>query len=990
MIGIVYCLRDTTSDNVTISKSLLNAIRTLNLKDIWFLKNRHIEYTYVRNNYGSRIDRVYVKDLGNYVSKVKLNLVSFSDHSCLITEFNLPSIPNAGKYYWKMNVSLLDDNEIKEKFKKEWDRICFNKNRFQNLNEWWDLYAKKEIKSFFVKEGKQIIERKYGMIKYLEYCLNRLYNKINITGDLLYDEVKILKNRIEELKSDILEGVKIRSRVKEQIEGEKVSAFLIKQQSSVKSKQLINTIKTEANIVDKLDSNILLKDKDSILMYIKKYFEKLYERESYDEGYQDWFLKFVNKKLSEEEVKLLKQIVTQKEIFQCIKDMNNNKAPGIDGIPIEFYEKYWDIIKGEFTEIIINIVNGTYLSENQRKAIITLLPKDGDLTLLKSWRPVSLICCDIKIVAKLLAKRIKPLLYSLLSENQYCVQGRSIIDCNNKIRDILYYSGKNNVTGAIINVDWEKAFDRVNWDFLIKIMTRMGFPKFVLNWIVNLYTNIQSVCLINGHFTDTFNIYKGVRQGCPLSMMFFVIFQNPLYVALEHATNIRPLELPGNKVNEIGYADDTNIFTKDDESFLEIFKMFGKFEKATNSKINLKKTKVYGFGKWKDRTNWPINDIKVEIDHFYTLGIFFSCNYDNALNLMWNCIFNKIKNRIPLISKRMFTLYQKASLINCLLTSKLWYVSHVYPLTWKYTLLINGEIFRFLWGSQTNPIKREVLYNNRKNGGLGLLNIYQKSKSILTSTTMKTFLHSEENDLIRYFMGTKIGNVFNITNMPQTVSRYNAPYYEYTIDTIRKCENHAKFPNMKSKDIYELLTPYCQPNIVNMYPNYDWSNIWRQLNFKYIRIHDRNILFKYLYEILPTNKRLYQIQIEASPLCKFCKIEDSNIHRFLYCGTIKECLSWLRKVIFYICGLQIDSLLKIMSLDLPKIEKRNKNALCILIAGYIATVWYNRMDLRYIKNIVMAKIIRDQRFNMKLVGEKARDIFSENYCKMNLNILKNL
>ena len=100
----------------------------------------------------------------------------------------------------------------------------------------------------------------------------------------------------------------------------------------------------------------------------------------------------------------------------------------------------------------------------------------------------------------------------------------------------------------------------------------------------------------------------------------------------------------------------------------------------------------------------------------------------------------------------MFTLYQKASLINCLLTSKLWYVSHVYPLPWKHTLLINGEIFKFLWGSQANPIKREVLYNSRKNGGLGLLDIYKKSKSILTSTTIKTFLHSEENDLIRYFI----------------------------------------------------------------------------------------------------------------------------------------------------------------------------------------------------------------------------------------------
>ena len=111
--------RDSTSDNVVVSKSLLNTIRTLNLKDTWFLKHKNVEYTYVRNNYGSRIDRAYVKELGNYVSKVKLIHTNFSDHSCLFTEFNLTNIPKMGKYYWKLNVSLLEDKDIKERFKVE-------------------------------------------------------------------------------------------------------------------------------------------------------------------------------------------------------------------------------------------------------------------------------------------------------------------------------------------------------------------------------------------------------------------------------------------------------------------------------------------------------------------------------------------------------------------------------------------------------------------------------------------------------------------------------------------------------------------------------------------------------------------------------------------------------------------------------------------------------------------------------------------------------
>ena len=978
--------RDTNSDNIGVSKALLNTVRTLNLKDVWFLKHKHIEYTFVRTNFGSRIDRAYVKDLSKYVSNVKTIHVNFSDHSCLYTEFKLPDIPQKGKYYWKMNVSLLDDIEIKNRFKIEWERLCFDKNRFKNINDWWDLYVKKEIKSFFIIEGKQIMERKYGLIQYLEYCLNKLYNKVNVSGTLQYNDVKMLKDRIEELKNEILEGVKVRSRVKEQEEGEKVSAFLIKQQANVKSKKLITSIKTEANVVENLGPDIILNDKSSITMYIQKYYEKLYKKENVDEENQEWFLQYVNKTLTEQEQGLLEEEVGQNEIYQAVRDMNLNKSPGIDGIPIEFYVKYWNIIKSELTVIIQNIIKGTLLNDNQRKAIITLLPKDGDLTLLKTWRPISLICCDVKIVAKVLARRLKPLMYSLLSENQHCVVGRSIVECNTKIRDIMYYSGKNNITGAIINVDWEKAFDRVNWEFLIKIMKRMRFPNVIINWILTLYTNIQSLCLVNGNFTDTFNIYRGVRQGCPLSMLFFVIFQNPLYVAIENANKIKPIVIPGNNISELGYADDTNLFVCDDNSILEIFKIFNQFEKATNSKINIRKTKIYGYGKWANRRNWPIADLKVEVEYFSTLGIVFSTNYKKALDTMWTGIYNKIKNRIALIKIRHFTLFQKATLINCLIASKLWYASHVYPLPLKYSNMINKVIFPFIWGSNADPIKRVILYNKKSNGGLGLLNIHQKAKSIFVSTMIKSFLLSSEMDLIRYYLSRKIGHIFNITFIPVNTAKTNAPYYEYGIDTINKCTGLAKFPNIKSKDIYEQLVPQYQPEIMAKHA-FDWTNVWKNLNFKFLNINDRNIMFKFIYEILPTNKRLAQIRIRDSALCDYCNIEDNNTHRFYLCLKVKDSISFLRKIIFYICGLQVNDMEHLLYLDIPKIDKKNINSLSIIISCYISSVWFNRGNLLYVKNIVKAKILRERRFHMRMLGESIHKFFSENYCKMDVRIV---
>ena len=257
-----------------------------------------------------------------------------------------------------------------------------------------------------------------------------------------YDQVRALKNRIDALKNEILEGVKIRGRVKEQEEGERVSAFLIKQQTNAKVRKLLTSIKTEENVMDNLGSDIMLKNRDSISLYIYNYYKKLYMAESFDEEGQEWFLQFVNKTLTVQERTLLEKEITQAEIHKAIKLMNLNKAPGIDGIPVEFYLDYWDIIKNELSEIIINIAKGILLGDTQRNAIITLFPKEGNLALLKTWRSISLICCEVKIVSKILARRLDPLLYSLLSENQYCVLGRSIVDCNTKIRDVMYYLGK--------------------------------------------------------------------------------------------------------------------------------------------------------------------------------------------------------------------------------------------------------------------------------------------------------------------------------------------------------------------------------------------------------------------------------------------------------------------------------------------------------------------------------------------------------------------
>ena len=108
-------------------------------------------------------------------------------------------------------------------------------------------------------------------------------------------------------------------------------------------------------------------------------YEKLCDEEPYDESQQNFFLDLITDKFDDNDKHTLESEPTENEIYTAIKNLNPNKAPGIDGIPIEFYQKYWNIIKIELFQVIKNIIAGTLLINNQRKAIVTLLPKGGDL-----------------------------------------------------------------------------------------------------------------------------------------------------------------------------------------------------------------------------------------------------------------------------------------------------------------------------------------------------------------------------------------------------------------------------------------------------------------------------------------------------------------------------------------------------------------------------------------------------------------------------------
>ena len=251
------------------------------------------------------------------------------------------------------------------------------------------------------------------------------------------------------------------------------------------------------------------------------------------------------------------------------------------------------------------------------------------------------------------------------------------------MKDIMYYANDNNIQGAVLNVDWRKAFDSIEHDLLFKIMRKMGFCNSFTNWIKLLYNGAVSSFIVNGFLTGIFSIERIVRQGCPLSMLLFVTFQEPLYRAIELSVKIKPIELPCTPKTILGFSDDTSFIVSDDASINECFVILKRFELASGILLNKNKTKIMGIGAWKSRHQWPVAGIQIAMEHICILGIHYSNNYDQAVNISWSNIIEAIKIKINMLSIRKFNIFQKAIIVNCLVLSKVWYVSHTYPLLYE-------------------------------------------------------------------------------------------------------------------------------------------------------------------------------------------------------------------------------------------------------------------------------------------------------------------
>ena len=342
---------------------------------------------------------------------------------------------------------------------------------------------------------------------------------------------------------------------------------------------------------------------------------------------------------------------------------------------------------------------------------IALLPKSEDRIRIQNYRPISLLNTLYKIVAKVYANRMKPLLHNWILPSQTgFVPNRCILDNVFLAFEAIAWTRENQQELTMLLLDFEKAYDRVNWTYLREVMAKMGFHTTWINQVMSLNENAAASVIVNGEISKTFRLQRSVRQGCPLAPYLFLLTVDVLGQMLQHPDcGVQGLRLPDNTIitNQM-FADDTLLLLDGTRENLDkALNVIIRFSAASGAKLNLHKSvglwlaprpRVWQWGeeaglKWLE---------KGEVTRYlgYPFGIDIPQKEKDAK------MMSQIRKHLLRWSTNKLSLAGRIMVSNQVVLSSIWYLASCTDFSGKSLKLARAAVRNYMWSGKLDTRAR--------------------------------------------------------------------------------------------------------------------------------------------------------------------------------------------------------------------------------------------------------------------------------------------
>ncbi|KAJ9558860.1 LOW QUALITY PROTEIN: hypothetical protein OSB04_013474 [Centaurea solstitialis] len=404
-----------------------------------------------------------------------------------------------------------------------------------------------------------------------------------------------------------------------------------------------------------------VEDPEKVKTHVFNYFKNKFARDP--EG-KPSFNSSKTKRISLEDARWLEVPFDETEVWQAIRECGSSKSPVRMVVRVDFMNAmrwFWD---------------KEALGPGCNSSFLTLIPKVANPLGLSDFRPISLIGVIYKVVSKVLAHRLKKVIGKVVSDPQSAfIKDRNILDGVLIANEVVDFIRNRKRKGLIFKVDFEKAYDTVDWNFLLETMNRMGFGKKWIGWIAACLNSSSMSVLVNGSPTKEFLMGKGLRQGDPLAPFLFLLVAENLHLLVEEAKEKGLFGglLIGNEgleISHLQYADDAIFFAKWSlRNIRNLIKILDCFHAISGLKINMRKSKIFGLGVQEEEVHsWAmgVGCVGGSLPFSY-LGIPVGASMSKKLN--WRPVVEKVRSRLASWKARIISFGGRLTLVKSVLGS---------------------------------------------------------------------------------------------------------------------------------------------------------------------------------------------------------------------------------------------------------------------------------------------------------------------------------